>query len=104
MHEFCLAHLDKTRPVLVLTRPEARPAMRRVTVAPVTTTVKHLRTELPVGPANGLDLPGVVTCDNIVTIDAALLGRHVGFLHEHQELLLARAIAAAFSLRADDWS
>ena len=36
MREICLARLDKTRPVLVLTRDTARAAMTKVTVAPIT--------------------------------------------------------------------
>ena len=42
MREICLARLDKTRPVLVLTREVARAAMTKVTVAPLTSTVKGL--------------------------------------------------------------
>jgi mRNA interferase MazF len=43
------------RPVLVLTRELVRPHLARVTVAPITTNVRGLSTEVPVGPANGLD-------------------------------------------------
>lgn len=48
--------------------------MRTVTVAPVTGTIRGLSTEVPVGLANGLDKPSVVSCDNIVTIPADNLG------------------------------
>jgi len=44
------ARLDKTRPVLVLTREVVRPHLGRVTVAPITSTVRGLSTEVPVGP------------------------------------------------------
>ena len=37
MRDIHLAHLDKARPVVVLTREPVRAAMRRVTVAPITT-------------------------------------------------------------------
>ena len=102
MRDIHIAHLDKTRPVLVLTREPVRAAMRRVTVAPITTTAKGLSTEVPVGPANGLDQVGVVSCDNIITIDKAAVGRHVGFLFERQERDLSAAIVNAFALRTDD--
>ena len=55
MREVCLARLDKTRPVVVLTRAAAREAMTKVTVAPITSTVKGLSSEVPVRPAEGLD-------------------------------------------------
>lgn len=99
MRDIHIAHLDKARPVVVLTREPVRAAMRRVTVAPITSTAKGLSTEVPVDAANGLDQPSVISCDNIITIDKAALGRHVGFLFECQERELAAAIANAFSLR-----
>jgi mRNA-degrading endonuclease toxin of MazEF toxin-antitoxin module len=43
------ARLDKPRPVVVLTRELVRPHMDRVTVAPITTTIRGLSTEVPVG-------------------------------------------------------
>ncbi|WP_454301659.1 type II toxin-antitoxin system PemK/MazF family toxin [Salana multivorans] len=98
MREISLAHLDKTRPVLVLTREAARGAMTKVTVAPITTTVKGLGSEVPVGPANGLDHECAVSMDNIITIPASALGRTVGFLSAHQEAQLARAVLHAFDL------
>lgn len=98
VREICLARLDTTRPVLVLTRAEARAAMSKVTVAPVTTTVKGLSSELAVGPANGLDQHGAVSLDNTLTIPSALLGRTVGFLSSAQDVSLARAIVLAFDL------
>lgn len=102
MRDIHIAHLDKARPVLVLTREPVRAAMRRVTVAPITTTAKGLSTEVPVGPANGLEQAGVVSCDNIITIDKDAVGRHVGFLFERQERDLTAAIVSAFALRTDD--
>ena len=102
MRDIHIAHLDKARPVVVLTRDAVRNAMRRVTVAPITTTAKGLSTEVSLGRANGLDGPCVVSCDNIVTIDKAALGRHVGFLFERQERELAAAVVNAFALRVED--
>lgn len=92
------AQLDKVRPVLVLTRELVRPHLGRVTVAPITSTVRGLSTEVPVGSANGLDQPSVVSCDNIVTVLKSALGRHIGYLLPAQEAALARAIHAAFDL------
>jgi len=92
------ADLDKTRPVLVLTRELVRPYLARVTVAPITTNARGLSTEVPVGPANGLDAGGVVSCDNIVTIPAGALGRQIGVLIATQEQGLTDAIHAAFDL------
>jgi mRNA interferase MazF len=75
VREICLVHLDKTRPALVLTREAARAAMTKVTVAPITTTIKGLSSELLVGAANGLDHDCVVALDNVITVPVSLLGR-----------------------------
>lgn len=98
MREICLVRLDKTRPALVLTREAARGAMTKVTVAPITSTVKGLSSEVLVGPANGLDHACAVALDNVVTVPRNLLGRTVGHLTVEQEAQLARAVVLAYDL------
>ncbi|TFD62761.1 type II toxin-antitoxin system PemK/MazF family toxin [Cryobacterium suzukii] len=98
MRAIHIAHLDKARPVLVLTRELVRPHLTRVTVAPITSTVRGLSTEVAVGQANGLDQDCVVSCDNVVTIPVASLGRQIGFLLPTQEAQLSAAIQTAFDL------
>jgi mRNA interferase MazF len=93
-----VARLDKTRPVLVLTRELVRPHLTRVTVAPITSTIRGLSTEIPLGTANGLAHKCVVSCDNIVTVPKSALGRQVGQLLPTQEAALTAAIHAAFDL------
>jgi mRNA interferase MazF len=102
MRPIHLVRLDKTRPALVLTRERARGAMTWVTVAPITTTARGMYTEVPVGPGNGLDHAGVVSCDNVQTVPLSGLGRQVGMLLESQEPALARALVSAFDLRVED--
>jgi mRNA interferase MazF len=98
VREIRLVHLDKTRPALVLTRQAARSAMTKVTVAPITSTVKGLASEVRVGPDNGLDHECAVALDNVVTVPPGLLGRTVGYLSAAQELELARAVVLAYDL------
>ncbi len=98
MRPIHVAQLDKSRPVLVLTRELVRAQLTTVTVAPITTRVRGLSTEVGVGAENGLAGPGVVSCDNITTIPAAALREQVGILLNEQEQALTDAIAAAFDL------
>ena len=98
MRPIHLATLDKTRPVLVLTRDVAIGRLRTVTVAAITSTIHGLATEVPVGAANGLDHDSAVNLDNIFTVDYRSLGRRVGFLLESQEGALRDAVANAFDL------
>jgi mRNA interferase MazF len=92
------AALDKSRPVLVLTREIVRPHLNSVTIAPITGTIRGLSTEVPVGARNGLDHDCVVACDHITTIPVHALGEQIGLLLEDQEPDLTQAIHAAFDL------
>jgi mRNA interferase MazF len=98
MRPIHLARLDKSRPVLVLTRELVRPHLNTVTIAPITTTARGLSTEVPVGTANGLGEHSVIACDHITTIPVAALGRQIGRLLDAQEADLTSAIHAAFDL------
>jgi mRNA interferase MazF len=98
MRSIHVAQLDKTRPVLVLTRELVRPHLTTVTVAPITTTIRGLSTEVKVGAASGLSAPSVVSCDNVTTIPADALRDQIGVLLDDQEPQLSAAIRAAFDL------
>ena len=98
MREICLVRLDKTRPAVVLTREAARAAMTKVTVAPITSTIKGLSSEVRLGPDNGLDHDCVVSLDNVLTVPTDSLGRIVGHLSHGQEAQLARAVVMAYDL------
>jgi mRNA interferase MazF len=69
-----------------------------VTIAPITTTIRGLSTEVYVDAANGLSEPSVVSCDNITTIPTDALGKQIGVLFDRQERTLSDAIQAAFDL------
>lgn len=81
-----------------LTRELVRPHLTRVTVAPITGTIRGVSTEVPVGPRNGLDKGCVVSVDTIVTVPVAALGRQIGFLFPDQEAELSAAVRNAFDL------
>lgn len=84
--------------MVILTREIVRPYMTRTTVAPITSTIKGLSTEVPVGTSNGLETESVINCDNILTVPTDAIGRQIGFLVPQQEVLLAQAIRNAFDL------
>lgn len=98
MRAIHVARLDKARPVLILTRELVRPHLRTVTVAPITTTIRGLSSEVGVGAANGLTESSVVSCDNITTIPTDALGEQIGVLLDSQEPALSEVITATFDL------
>ena len=61
------------RPVVVLTRTAAAQVLRTVTVAPITRTIRGIRSEVELGPDDGLPESCVINCDTIASIPVATL-------------------------------
>ena len=99
MRAIVLVRLDQTMPALVVTREVALDPLSKVTVAPITSTVRGLSTEVLLGPANGLDHTCAASCDNLTTIPKSAIVRQLGLLLDDQEPDLTRAINNAFDLR-----
>lgn len=70
----------KGRPYLVVSRDAANSVAQRVLVAPVTTRIRNLPSELQVGEAEGLPHDSVASFDNIQPFPKALLVRRLGRL------------------------
>ncbi len=98
MRPICWVTLDKRRPALVLTRGLMVGRMSTVTVAPITSTIHGIATEVLVGRRNGLEQECAVKCDQIVSVVVDRLQGRCGWLLEEQELALHEAIQAAFDL------
>ena len=100
MRSIVTVQLDKRRPALVLTSSRKLHLLAWVTVAPITSRIRGLTSEVPVGPRNGLDVESVISLDNVTTIRKAAVGDTIGLLFDDQEDELASAIADAFDLAA----
>ncbi len=88
------------RPVCVLTRDAAIAVLRTVTCAPVTRTIRGIRSEVELGPAQGLPETSVISCDNVITVPQAVLDPEaVGHLDEVKRAELDRAIRYALDIR-----
>lgn len=98
MRTIASVQLDKRRPALILTRRSKLHLLTWLTVAPITSTIRGITSEVPVGPRNGLDHESVVSCDNITTVHMNAVGDTIGLLFDDQEPALARAISDAFEL------
>ncbi len=86
------------RPALILTRRSKIHLLTWLTVAPITSTIRGITSEVPVGPRNGLDHDSVVSCDSITTVRMSAVGDTIGLLFDDQEPALTRAISDAFEL------
>jgi mRNA interferase MazF len=67
-------HPDKKRPVLILTRNSILEYLGEVTVAPLTTTIRNIPSEVVVGRNEGLERDCAVNCDHIQTVSKSKLG------------------------------
>jgi mRNA interferase MazF len=90
-----LAELDKPRPVVVLTRDPLGSHLNAVVVGPVTSTVRGLSTEVPVGPEDGARISSVVNLDNLQLLDRHRLVRRVGRLRPETLRRICEAAAVA---------
>lgn len=98
MRAIASVHLDKRRPALVLTRQSKLHLLTWITVAPITSTVRGISSEVRVGPRNGLEQHSVVSCDNITTVRREAVHGPIGLFFDDQEAELALAISDAFEL------
>lgn len=71
---FRFAAPDKRRPVLVLGRPDVLPSLSQVPVIPLSTQVRGLGWEVPLGTPDGLPSSCVLKPEWIRIVDRALLG------------------------------
>jgi mRNA interferase MazF len=88
-------HPDKQRPVLVLTRSNAIGYLATVTVAPITSTVRGVPSEVILDIDDGMKRRCAVNLHNAVTVAQTRLGRRVSNLSEArmQEVCMALRFA-----------
>ncbi|MGQ9492041.1 MAG: type II toxin-antitoxin system PemK/MazF family toxin [Anaerolineae bacterium] len=98
---YIFAPPDQRRPVLILTRNSAVGLLNSVTVAPITSTMRGIPSEVFVGPAEGLAAECAINFDHLQTVPKANLGALIGALSPDRMLEVERAVA--FALGFDSW-
>ncbi len=87
------------RPVCVLTRDAAIRVLTAVTCAPITRTIRGIRSEVALGPEHGLPEPCVISCDNVISVPPGDLDAEpVGHLDEIARAHLDRALRYALDI------
>jgi len=64
---------EKRRPVVVLSRDRAIPVLRRILVAPLTSRIRAIPTEVLLDSSDGLPQECAIALDNITVTEKALL-------------------------------
>lgn len=91
---------DKRRPVVVLTRSAVVPYLTQLTVAPITSRIRGLPTEVAVGPRQGLAVASVVNLDLVQTVAKPRLTEQIGVLDEPQLRQVCVALGLALGCAA----
>jgi mRNA interferase MazF len=86
---------DKIRPVLVLTRQEVIGLLHTVMVAPITSAIRGMPSEVLVGVPEGLKHQSAVNLDHVQTVERARLVGYVGHLNTEKMRDVCRALAVA---------
>jgi mRNA interferase MazF len=71
---------DKKRPVVILTRDSAIAYLSTVTVAPITSTIRGVPSEVVLSEEDGMKAPCAVNMHNVVTVSQQRLGKRVARL------------------------
>jgi mRNA interferase MazF len=87
--------LDKRRPVVILTRTSAIGFLHSITIAPITSTIRGIPTEVVLTPAEGFANNCAINLDNIQTIPKAKLKTYLTRLAPAKLQALHRAIGFA---------
>ena len=90
---------DKKRPVVVLTRDSAISYLSTVTVAPITSSIRGVPSEVVLTEDDGMKAPCAVNLHNTITVSRDRLGKRVGRLSSVR--MDAVCAALRFSLGCD---
>jgi mRNA interferase MazF len=86
------------RPVVLVSRNIAYVARSKVTVMEVTTRIRGLETEVPLGVRDGLPRACCANADNLITIDKSWLAERIGMLSGEKMKRLDCALLLALGL------
>lgn len=87
-----------TRPVVLLSRDEAYTTRSLVLVAPVTSRIRQIPSEIELNQSDGLSRPCVINLDVIYTIEKAILRERISALRPHKLRQLNETLRFALGL------
>jgi mRNA interferase MazF len=96
---YAFARPDKKRPVLVISRQSVIPLLRTVMVAPITSAIHGVPSEVLVGTEHGLKHESAANLDHVQTVDRSRLSGFIGHLNDEVMDEVCRALAVATGCR-----
>ncbi len=89
---------DKKRPVLILTRDSILEYLGEVTIAPITSIVRNIPSEVFLSKHDGMPRDCAINCDHIQTVAKGKIGALISALSPETMKEVRKAIAFALSL------
>ena len=90
---------DKKRPVVILTRDSILGYLGEVTIAPITSTIRDIPTEVVLGPADGLPSDCAVNLDHVQTVSKGHLGALIATLPPRRMMEVRNALLFALGFQ-----
>ena len=89
---------DKKRPVLILTRNSVLEYLGEITVAPITSTIRNIPSEVFLSKVDGMPRDCAVNCDHLQTVSKGKIGSLITSLTQAKMADLGRAIRFALDI------
>jgi mRNA interferase MazF len=89
---------DKKRPVVILTRNSVLEYLGEVTVAPVTSTIRDIPSEVLLSHQDGMRNDCAINCDHIQTVSKSRIGSLIATLSKEKLSEIRNAISFALNL------
>ena len=89
---------DKKRPVLLLTRDSIIQYLGEVTVAPITTRIREIPSEVFLSSCDGMKRDCAVNCDHIQTVSKTKVGSIITTLSAEKMEMVGEALSFALDL------
>lgn len=96
---YTFAKPDKRRPVLILTRDSALEFLDDVTIAPVTSTIRDIPSEVSLGETDGLPRDCAVNLDHVQTVSKSRIGPVIATLRPERMSDVRAALLFAVGFR-----
>ena len=91
-------HPDKNRPILILTRDSVIEYLGEVTVAPITTTIRDIPSEVLLTKHDGMPKDCAVNCDHLQTVSKTKIGSLITTLSDTKMSQVRDAVSFALGL------
>ena len=98
IHWYKFTRPDKKRPVLILTRDSILEYLGEVTLAPITSTIRNIPSEVFLSKHDGIPRDCAVNCDHIQTVAKGKIGALISALSPEKMKEVRKAIAFALNL------